>query len=246
MASFADRLSAELIREPGRPLVTWYDERTGERIELSVTTYANWVAKAASLLVDEYDLERGDVLMVDLPVHWLTHVFWGAAWTAGLAVATPDASGSDHGTDAVVCGPDALARWTPLAAEVPVLACSLLPMGGRFTDPLPPGIHDVGIEIWGQPDAFIPLDPAAGSDVALVSGSITQDELFTSPTAAGSSAISTGGGRLLWAADPASPPDVPALARPLVNGGSLVVVCGADSARLEAIAHSERVTARIG
>ena len=59
------RLAAELRREPGRPLVTFYDERSGERVELSVTTYANWVAKAASLLVDEHDLERGDVLLVE-------------------------------------------------------------------------------------------------------------------------------------------------------------------------------------
>src|SRR4051794_8360742 len=102
METFSELLAAELRREPGRPLLTWYDEHTGERVELSVTTYANWVAKTASLLVDEHDLERGDVLLVDLPTHWLGPVFLGAAWTVGLAVAFPDAGVSPR---AFVCGP---------------------------------------------------------------------------------------------------------------------------------------------
>ncbi|HRK48405.1 MAG TPA: TIGR03089 family protein, partial [Nocardioides sp.] len=95
--TFSTLLAAQLRHEPGRPLLTWYDERTGERVELSVTTYANWVAKTASLLVDEHDLERGDVLLMDLPAHWLGPVFLGAAWTAGLAVAFPGSPAAEAG-----------------------------------------------------------------------------------------------------------------------------------------------------
>ena len=243
MTAFAEHLRGELRRDPGRPLLTWYDERTGERVELSVTTYANWVAKAASLLVDEHGLERGDVLLVDLPSHWLGPVFLGAAWTAGLAVAFQS---SETVPDAVVCGPATLATWAPHADDLPVLACSLLPMGVRFAEPLPPGVHDVGVEVWGQPDAFTPYDPPDGSDVALVDGPLTQDELFGSPAAAGSSQSSTGGDRLLVAANPASPPGVAAVSRPLVSGGSLVLVVGVDPVRLDAIAQAERVTHRSG
>ena len=140
----SDLLAAELRRDPGRPFLTWYDEATGERVELSVTTYANWVAKTASLLVEEHDLERGDVLRVDLPAHWLGPVFLGAAWVAGLVV-TLEGDGADAA--AVVTGPAGLARWADRAGEVPVLACSLLPMGVRFADPLPPEVHDVGVEV---------------------------------------------------------------------------------------------------
>jgi uncharacterized protein (TIGR03089 family) len=240
MATFAELLAGELRREPGRPLLTWYDERTGERVELSVATYSNWVAKTASLLVEEHDLERGDVLLVDLPLHWLGPVFLGAAWTAGLSVTFAPAMA------AVVCGPTELDSWAGLADDVPVLACSLLPMGVRFADPLPPGVHDVGVEVWGQPDSFIPYDPPTGTDVALVEGQVTQEQLFGSSTAAGSPGTATGGGRLLSTANPASPPGVTALARPLVTGGSLVLVAGADPARLDAIAESERVTHRYG
>jgi uncharacterized protein (TIGR03089 family) len=243
LVSFGELLAAELRREPGRPLVTFYDESTGERVELSVTTYANWVAKVGSLLVDEHGLERGDVLLLDLPAHWLGPVFLGAAWTAGLAVAFPP---SDADPSAVVCGPGGLRAWADRAADLPVLACSLLPMGVRFADPLPPGVHDVGLEVWGQPDAFKPYDPPGGDDVALVDGSVTQDELFGSRAAAGSPRTATGGGRPLLTANPASPPGVAALTRPLATSGSVVLVTGADPARLDAIAEAERVTRRFG
>src|SRR4051794_20481023 len=168
MPTFAEVLDRQLKSNPGRPFLTFYDERTGERVELSVTTYANWVAKTASLLVEEHDLERGDVLVVDLPTHWLGPVFLGAAWLAGLAVAFPDDAATDVTPDAVACGPDGLPAWAGRAGEIPVLACSLLPMGVRFQDPLPPGVHDVGVEVWSQPDAFVPDDPPGPDDVALL------------------------------------------------------------------------------
>ena len=241
----ADLLTAELRRDPGRPFLTWYDERTGERVELSVTTYANWVAKTASLLTEEHDLEKGDLLMVDLPAHWLGPVFLGAAWLAGLVVTFPQ-PGDEGGKepDAVVCGPDGLAAWADRAGDVPVLACSLLPMGVRFADALPPDVHDVGLEVWSQPDSFIPYDPPGPDDVALLlaTGQMTQDELWSS-VAAGRAP--TGGDRLLTGANPASPPGVAALAEPLVRSGSLVLVAGARPDRLDAIAESERVTRRL-
>lgn len=242
MTTFSDLLAAELRRDGGRPFLTSYDERTGERVELSVTTYANWVAKTASLLVEEHDLERGDVLLVDLRTHWLGPVFLGAAWLAGLAVAFP---GADARPDAVVCDPDGLAVWADRADDIPVLACSLLPMGVRFADPLPPGVHDVGLEVWSQPDAFTPYDPPGPDDVALLlpSGAVTQAELWSSATA-GRSATSTGGGRLLSTANPASPPGVVVVLEPLATSGSLVLVTGADPSRLDAIAEAERVTHR--
>ena len=245
MTTFAALLAHELRNDPGRPFLTFYDERTGERVELSVTTYANWVAKTASLLVDEHDLARGDVLLVDLPTHWLGPVFLGAAWLAGLTVAFP---GVDAPPAAVVCGPAGLAGWADRADDLPVLACSLLPMGVRFDEPLPPGVHDVGVEVWSQPDAFTPYDPPGPGDVALLlpSGPLTQAELWSS-AAAGRSATSTGGGRLLSTTNPASPPGAVVAAEPLATSGSLVLVTGAaDPSRLEAIAETERATHRRG
>lgn len=236
MTTFSDVLSRQLRDNPGRPLVTFYDEASGERVELSVTTYANWVAKASSLLVDEHDLERGQRLRIDLPPHWLSLVFLGAAWNAGLAVTDAE------DPDAVVCGPDSLARWAPTAATRPTLACSLLPLGVRFSEPLPAGVHDVGLEVWGQPDGWAPWDPPTGDDAATVWQGVTttQDELWAA--AAGASLSS--GDRLVSESDPASPPGTASFSEPLANGGSLVLVTHADPERLEAIATAERATGR--
>ncbi|KRF29389.1 TIGR03089 family protein [Nocardioides sp. Soil805] len=239
MTTFDAVLRVQLRHDPGRPLVTWYDHATGERVELSVTTYANWVAKAASLLVEEGDLERGMRLRVDLPTHWLSPVFLGAAWTVGLVLTSAD------DPDAVVCGPDSLEGWAARADEVVVLACSLLPLGVRFADPVPPGVHDVGLEIWSQPDAFAPWDPPTGQDAATGAayGDRSQAALMES-AAAGS--LLTDGGRLFSVANPASPPGIATFTEPLVRGGSLVLVRHPDPARLDATYAAERATHRAG
>lgn len=243
-STFADVLARALGADPGRPLVTFYDHATDERVELSVTTYANWVAKAASLLCDEHGLERGDRLRVDLPTHWLAPVFLGAAWAAGLVVVLSDGDTGD-GADAVVCGPDGLARWSGHADEVPVLACSLRPMGVRFADPLPPAVHDVGLEVWGQPDAFTAADPPGPDDMAVEVDGVgrTQAQVWG---AAATGNLLTDGGRLLTVAGPASPPGLTSFTEPLARGGSVVLVARADPDRLAATYAAERATARQG
>ncbi len=237
MTTFADVLARRLREDPGRPLVTWYDLDTGERVELSVTTYANWVAKTASLLAEEYDAERGQRLRVDLPTHWLGPVFLGAGWTLGLVVSETDTP------DLLVTGPAGLERWAPEAERIPVLACSLRPLGARFADPLPTGVHDVGVEVWSQPDAFSPWDPPTDQEPA--TDDLTQAQLW-SLAAAGSS--HTGGGRLLSAANPASPSGLAAFTGPL-SSGSVVLVSGATGAndpRVDSVFAAERCTGRFG
>ena len=232
MTTFSEVLTRQLRSDAGRPLITFYDDATGERVELSVTTYANWVAKVASLLVEEHDLERGQTLCIDLPTHWLGPVFLSAAWTVGLTVSATE-------PDAVVCSPDSLDRWAPRADDIPVLACSLLPLGVRFAEPLPAGVHDVGVEVWSQPDAFTPWDPPTSDDLATPDQ--TQGELWR---AAAAGSLLTDGGRLLTEANPASPPGNATFTEPLVRGGSLVLVAHAEPGRLDATSAAERVTAR--
>ena len=234
MSTFSEVLAAQLRRDPGRPLLTFYDHATDERVELSVTTYANWVAKASGLLTDVADLERGMSLRIDLPPHWLSPVFLGAAWTVGLRVTTSD------DPDAVVCGPDGLDRWAPRAATIPVLACSLRPLGVRFAEPLPAGVLDVGVEIWSQPDGFTAWDPPTEDDLA--TDTLTQRQLHDLTAAVGS--VLTDGGRLLSVADPASPPGMATFTELLGRGGSLVLVRNPDPARLDGVYDAERATAR--
>ncbi len=238
MSTTFPALLAGLLRgEPGRPLVTFYDGDSSERVELSVTTYANWVAKTASLLVEEHDLERGDRLRIDLPAHWLGPVFLGAAWQAGLVVT------DDETPDAVVCGPDSLEAWAGRADELPVLACSLRPLGVRFAESLPTGVHDVGVDVWSQPDSFVAWDPPQPEDPAVdwAGRTCTQAELWSSAAAG---ANLTDGGRLLTEANPASPPGLAAFTEPLARGGSLVLVVHAGPSQLAATYTAERATAR--
>jgi uncharacterized protein (TIGR03089 family) len=238
VTTFNDVLARQLRTDPGGPLVTFYDEATGERVELSATTYANWVAKTASLLTEEHDLERGQRLAVDLPTHWLGPVFLGAAWTVGLSVVGPD-----DDADAVVCGPDSLSRWAAYAGDLPVLACSLLPLGVRFAEPVPADVHDVGIEVWSQPDAFVSYDPPGAEDLATAGGFGEHTHAETWRAAAAGSLLSDGG-RLLSEANPASPPGLASFTEPLARGGSLVLVVHSEPERLTATYVAERATAR--
>ena len=79
-------LEAALRKDGARPLLTWYDDASGERVELSVATAANWAAKTANHLVDELDLGPGDTIGLEPTSHWLSVVVLLGAWTAGVGV----------------------------------------------------------------------------------------------------------------------------------------------------------------
>ena len=231
--TFPQLLAATLARAASQPLVTFYDDVTGERVELSVTTYANWVAKTAGLLQDELMLERGATLLVDLPTHWLGPVWLGAAWTTGMAVT--DAPDQPH--DAVVCGPDTLTVHAGRADAVPVVALSLLPMGAAFRDPLPTGVVDYGRVVWGQPDAFLPDEPPEPDDVAWrdAHGSRTQAELLA---ATGEPA----GTRLLTDVNPVSTEGLATVLGPLAAAGGTVWLRHPDPDGWERRAAAEQAT----
>ncbi|MCZ4497673.1 MAG: hypothetical protein JWQ74_226, partial [Marmoricola sp.] len=147
--TFPELISRRLRDDPGQPLLTAYDDATGERTELSVKTYANWVSKTANLFVDELMLDPGEALGIDLPPHWLGAVFLGAAWACGL-----DLDGTDP--VAAIVGPTGLEDLP----DVPTtMACSLRPFAVRFAEPLPPGVLDHGALWAGQSDVFSPQEP---------------------------------------------------------------------------------------
>src|ERR671921_2208898 len=88
-------LAAARDRDPARPLLTHYDDSTGERIELSATTLDNWVAKTANLLQEEFDVGPGRTVAVALPVHWQTAAVLLGAWSCGATV--QDTAAEDEG-----------------------------------------------------------------------------------------------------------------------------------------------------
>lgn len=148
MTTFPEFLEARLRRSPSSPFITFYDDATGERTELSVTTYANWVSKTANLFADELMLDPGDGLRIDLPPHWLGTVFLGGLLSCGLVL--------EDGAAVAVVGPDGLDDPEPATTT---LACSLRPFAVRFAEPLPAGVLDHGVLWAGQSDVFSPTEP---------------------------------------------------------------------------------------
>ena len=144
--TFPDLLARRLAADPGQPLVTFYDDATGERTELSVKTFANWVSKTANLYADELMLDPGDAIRIALPPHWLGPVFLGAAWACGLEL--------EDDADVAVVGPDGIHSGARTR-----LACSLTAFATRFADPLPAGVLDHGVLWPGQSDVFAPVAP---------------------------------------------------------------------------------------
>ncbi|PZH15761.1 TIGR03089 family protein [Streptomyces sp. NTH33] len=158
----ADLLSSALAADPGRPLVTFYDDATGERVELSVATFANWVAKTANLLQGDLAAGPGDRVALLLPAHWQTAVWLLACASVG---AVADVGGDPGAADVVVSGPDALQAARACSGERVALA--LRPLGGRFPQP-PEGFADYAVEVPGQGDAFAPFAPVDPEDPALI------------------------------------------------------------------------------
>ncbi|MFC9736017.1 TIGR03089 family protein [Streptomyces roseolus] len=158
----ADLLRSALAADPARPLVTYYDDATGERVELSVATFANWVAKTANLLQGELSAEPGDRLALLLPAHWQTAVWLLACSSVGV---TAELGGDPAAADLVVAGPDALQAGLACSGER--IALSLAPLGRRFPS-APAGYADYAVEVPGQGDRFAPYAPVDADAPALV------------------------------------------------------------------------------
>ncbi|MBB1053505.1 TIGR03089 family protein, partial [Dietzia sp. B44] len=128
-----------LAADPGAPLVTHYDLGAPSRIELSVTSTANWAAKIAGLLRDEVGVAPGDVVVCDLPAHWLTAGVLLGVWWAGAEVRT----GPADDAVAVITTADRLERHP---TDVETLLMTTDPMGRPLAAvgvDVPPGVVDL-------------------------------------------------------------------------------------------------------
>lgn len=149
MTTPSDLLSAELRRDGSRPLLTYYNDAVGERVELSVATAANWVAKTANYLTDEHGIDAGDPVGVLLPLHWQTAIVLLASWATGAVVAfDPDPT-----CRAVFCDDQHREAAGRVVADAEVVVLSLAPMGVDFSR-----------LVAAQPDIFVPA-AASGEDL---------------------------------------------------------------------------------
>jgi uncharacterized protein (TIGR03089 family) len=216
-----------LKADPGRPLITHYDDATGSRVELSRATIANWAAKTANWLRDEHDVEPGDSVAVLLPAHWQTVGLLLGAWWCGARVV-----GADEDAKVAVVPPGGTAD-----ADV-VAVASLHPMGlgaGAAVDYL----DDVRV----HGDDFTPWEPVPGSTPAL--GESTVDEVVAQARERGAELGSEP--RVLSTLEWNVPSGVlEGFLAVLAAGGSLVQVSNPDAGLLAARRESEKITQLLG
>ena len=111
--SFGAAADRQAGRHGDKPFLTWYDDRRGERVELSFKTFDNWVAKTANLLVDELGAEPGDRVGVLLADHWQTAVVLAACWRAGVSVVVLEPGQAAQGLVAAFVREELLAAAGP-------------------------------------------------------------------------------------------------------------------------------------
>ncbi|MBW0093627.1 TIGR03089 family protein [Pseudonocardia sp. KRD-184] len=229
---------ALLDRSSARPLITFYDDATGERIELSGVTTANWAAKTANLLRDECDVEPGSTVAVLLPAHWQTAAALLGAWWCGAEVV-----GDPVGADVVLCDGDRIDLALSAAPPLGVVALSLDAFGKGLTG-LPDGVVDYATEVRLHGDEFVPWEPVPATAPALDGASVervlaaARDRAAALGLSASDRALST----LEWSSDGLTD----GLLAVLAAGASLVQCRHADPAALERRAQAERTTVRLG
>ncbi|HEX2176982.1 MAG TPA: TIGR03089 family protein [Nocardioidaceae bacterium] len=235
-------LNSLLDSDPARPLVTFYDDATGERIELSVKSFENWVAKTANLLQDELSADPGEHVALWLPAHWQSAVWMFAAAACGVVVSHDP--GTETPVDIVVCGPDSLVAATESGARERV-ALSLRPMGHAFDEALPEGTTDYAGTVLAQDDSFLPIGtPDGDAPFALApAGSRSQRELLEEGRGGAESLGLPPAGRLLTDANPADPAQfTKGVLAALVSGGSVVLNRHPDPAAVDGRVTQEQVT----
>ena len=226
-----DRL---LRTDPTVPLLTFYDDSTGERAELSAKSLGNWVAKTHFLLLDGLGLAVGEQAAVRLPVHWLAAPILLGSWFAGLEVLSAP-------TGPVAVGFADAAGLAGLVADE-LYAVSQLSIARP--DVPPPGAEDFTSAVRPMPDAWPGVRAQAGPADPGLDGA-SRAELVAAGLAAADRLGLAGGGRLLWTGSGTGPADwISWLLAPLAVGGSVVLVRNPDPDRYQQRAASERVTAR--
>ena len=230
---------------PSRPFLTYYDDHTGERVELSYTTLDNWVAKTANLIQDELALAPGDEVAILLPTHWQTPIWLLACWSAGVVASVGEDPAAVARAAAVVAGPDSLAEAEACRGER--IALALRPLGAPFAK-VPAGFSDYAAIVPGQGDRFTAYQPVVADQPALTAGgqTWTHGELVADAAAAAGRWGLTAASRVLAGCGYASRPEIrAALTSELAVGASLVLCRNVDPSRLPGRMASEKVNARV-
>ncbi|MDV3126881.1 TIGR03089 family protein [Mycobacterium sp. 21AC1] len=231
-------LDALLAKDPAGPRITYYDDASGERIELSTVTLANWAAKTGNLLRDELGAGPGTRVAVLLPAHWQTAAVLFGVWWIGAEVVM-GASGREEpsSADIALCTAARLDEADAAVTGGEVAVLSLDPFG-KPADGLPIGVTDYATSVRVHGDQIVPeRQPGAALD-----GRSVADVLAAAHTSAATQGI-TATDRVLSTASWDSPDDiVDHLVAVFATGASLVQVANPDPAAMDRHRITEKVT----
>lgn len=222
-------LDPMLRADPVGPRITYYDDATGERIELSAATLANWAAKTANLLRDELAAGPASRIAILLPAHWQTAaVLFGVWWIGAEAVLAGESA------DIALCTADRLDEADSIVAPGGEVAALSLDPFGRPAPDLPFGVTDYATAVRVHGDQIVPerqpgpalagrsVDEvlAACADSASARGWSAKDRVLSSAVwtepddlVDGLLAVLAAGASLVQVANPDANPDPGALAR---------------------------------
>ncbi|BDY30366.1 TIGR03089 family protein [Mycolicibacterium mageritense] len=227
----ASVLDPLLAADPAGPRITYYDDATGERIELSAVTLANWAAKTANLLRDELGAGPGTRVAVLLPAHWQTAAVLFGVWWIGAEVVV------DGPADMALCTRDRLDEADDAVAGGEVAVLSLDPFG-KPADDLPVGVTDYATSVRVHGDQIVP-ERQPGPALA---GRSAADVLAAAQTAAAAEGF-TGSDRVLSTAAWDSPDAIiDNMLAVFAAGASLVQVTNPDPAAMDRRRTMEKVT----
>ncbi|BCJ74815.1 TIGR03089 family protein [Catellatospora sp. IY07-71] len=160
------------------PLLTYCDDATGERVELSASELAGWASRTAALLHEGCGLGAGSRMAVLLPPHWQTAAVLLGAWSAGIAVSFRLAAtagltrvGDETGPlDAVFAARSRIGSWLEDVPEAPHrFALGLAPGGAPLAD-VPDGYRDFIAEVAWYTDSLPGYAPVRRTDAASADG----------------------------------------------------------------------------
>ena len=220
-----------MAADPMGPRITYYDDATGERIELSTVTLANWAAKTGNLLRDELGAGPGSRVAVLLPAHWQTAaVLFGIWWIGAEVVLTGDA-------DIALCTADRLSDADDAVGAGEVAVLSLDPFGKPAAD-LPVGVTDYATAVRVHGDQIVPeRRPGPALDGRSVA------EVLAAAEASAAAQGFTRGDRVMSTADWTTAEQlIDHLLAVYAAGASLVQVTNPDIAALDRRRDTEKVT----
>ncbi|MEB3982261.1 TIGR03089 family protein [Mycobacterium sp. 663a-19] len=228
-----------LRADPVGPRITYYDDATGERIELSAVTLANWAAKTGNLLRDELGAGPASRVAILLPAHWQTAaVLFGVWWIGAEAVLGGDLDDAADPADVALCTVERLdeadAAVQP-GGEVAVL--SLDPFGRPAPD-LPIGVTDYATAVRVHGDQIV----AERNPGPALAGRSAAEVLADCESSAAARGLTSQDRVLSSAAWPGPRELVDGLLAILAVGGSLVQVANPDPEAPQRRIETEKVT----